>query len=125
MLKRWKRRWIRWGPASVLCVFCALFPVLMWYAVDPSSHYPPCKAGENSQNANCYKEGVSTLSRLRVAIGGWIYDNRDDITAGSTFVIAIFTVTLWFATRGLGHAAKGQISEAKATDASVRTASCN
>jgi hypothetical protein len=41
-------------------------------------------------------------------IGGFIHRNRDDITAISTLIIAIFTGTLWWVTGGMVSIAKDQ-----------------
>jgi hypothetical protein len=109
MLKRRAWWWRKWGPALAVCACCALFPIAMWIAVDPSSHYPPCKQNETPKEAKCYEESTSIFGR----VGVWIDRNHDNIGAASTAIIAIFTFSLWFATRGLRSAARGQITEAK------------
>lgn len=47
----------------------------------------------------------------------WVDNRHDFVTAGATVVIALFTITLWFATRGLLEAAK--------TDAAISLKAAN
>ena len=52
-----------------------------------------------------------------VIVDGWIERNKDPIDAISTLFVALFTGTLWFATRGMLNAAREQKLEmAKATE---------
>jgi len=70
-------------------------------------HAQPTSKSQQSHDQS--KEGFSELSRffeMKARVGTdclfvFLYDSRDAVTAVSTAFIAIFTLTLWWATWGL------------------------
>ena len=71
---------------------------------------------EQLSNSQYDKEACATFGVLFIrswhdltsTVGGFIHDNRDDITVVSTMAVAIFTGTLWWVTWGMVRIAKEQ-----------------
>jgi len=67
-----------------------------------------------------FNECFGRASELSLAVstercfGVWLEGNRDTISAGATAIVAVFTLTLWLATRGLWKTAQEQSSDMKA-----------
>lgn len=82
------RWWRHWAPALLVCAFCAAFPVAVWWAALPEQ--PPAEIGKAEQHRDGNQKSESWSA--------WIDSNV--VTAAATFVIALFTTTLFFATLG-------------------------
>jgi hypothetical protein len=80
-----------------------------------------CPPDERQANTQSHQEGCASfdvlfarsMADLQAGIGDFIHQNRDDIIAVSTLVVAIFTGTLWWVTWGMVRIAKDQQIDTK------------
>jgi hypothetical protein len=69
---------------------------------------------QSKENAPKFFHSFIMGTRLRTnCIGSLLYDNRDAVTAVATAFIAIFTLTLWWSTRGMLRVTNESIKLAK------------
>lgn len=84
------------------------------YCVQNGGNKQESKNNINEHASTSYISSVCSIVQTgRAVIGTFIHDNKDEITAFSTFIIACFTLTLWWVTRKMWHVANGQLGEMK------------
>ena len=91
------------GSVWVTLVILVVTGLIVWTA--PS--FQTCIAKHDPQG---FWSGVGTY---RECVGHFIHENADPIIAAFTVVLAISTVLLWMATRGLYEAGERQLAHAE------------
>jgi hypothetical protein len=124
----WGERFLGAWIATILLGWAVLFHT---QAALVTTHCPPNEqtTQDYATPENCASLGVlfaRSADDFRSATGEFIDRNRDDITAVSTLVVAVFTGTLWWVTWGMVRIAGDQRADAlrsiKASEEAARAA---
>lgn len=106
--------WLVWSWVAMCLILLAVISHTQAPLVALDCPYNEQDAQSQSSQDNCAALPILFLrswNDLTDGIGGFIHRNRDDITAASTAVIAIFTCTLWWVTWRMVRLAEGQQSD--------------